>query len=101
MIAALPTIRRLTNGRSVTERPFNPEIRDALLEALFASASDLLLAPVQDVFGWRDRINEPALVSDANWIFRLPWLSDRLDDEPEARERQAALLRWSQQHGRA
>ena len=35
----------------------------SLLEALFASGSDLLLLPMQDVFGWRDRINEPATVT--------------------------------------
>ena len=41
------------------------ESREAMLEALFASASDLLILPIQDVFGWRDRINQPATVSDA------------------------------------
>ena len=45
-------------------------------EALFASGSDLLLMAVPDVFGWQDRINEPATVTDDNWTFRLPWPSD-------------------------
>jgi len=75
-------------------------VDDVLIEALFASGSNLLLLPVQDVFGWRDRINEPALVSDANWSFRLPWPCDRMDDEPEARERQAMLRTWAERHGR-
>ena len=38
-----------------------------------------MLEPIQDAFGWRDRINEPAKVYDNNWTFRLPWPCDRLD----------------------
>ena len=73
---------------------------DALLEVLMASASQLVLFPVQDVFGWRDRINEPGTVNDRNWTFRLPWPSDRLEHEPAARERQTMLRGWSQKHRR-
>jgi 4-alpha-glucanotransferase len=76
-------------------------VRDVLLEALFASGSTLLLMPVQDVFGWRDRINEPATMSDRNWTFRLPWPIDRWPDEPEARERQQTLARWTEQYRRS
>jgi 4-alpha-glucanotransferase len=65
-----------------------------------ASGSDLTLFPIQDVFGWRDRINVPATVNESNWTFRLPWSVDRLDDVPEARERQACLRAWSEKHGR-
>ena len=50
---------------------------------LFASLPNLLLLPVQDVFGWRDRINAPATVTDDNWTWRLPWPVDRLDEEAE------------------
>jgi 4-alpha-glucanotransferase len=100
MISALPTIQQMTNGGSLADRPYVPDVRDVLLQALFASGSNLLLLPVQDVFGWRERINEPALVSDDNWAFRLPWLCDRLDAEPEARERQATLHAWAHRHGR-
>ena len=81
--------------RPASWTPATPRVRDVLLETLFASKSDLLLLPMQDVFGWRDRINEPATVTDANWTFRLPWPVDRLDDVPEARERQATLRHWS------
>ena len=59
-----------------------------------------MILPVQDVFGWRERINEPAVMGTHNWIFRLPWDADRLNEEPEARERQAALRVWSQRHDR-
>lgn len=96
----LPTIQRLTGGTSLTSARYDPAVRDTLLEALFASGSDLLLTLAQDVFGWRDRINEPAVITDGNWTFRLPWPSDRLDEVPEARERQSKLRTWAIRYGR-
>ena len=91
-VAALDTMTRVTGGHDVG--------RDALLEVLMASASNLVLFPVQDVFGWRDRINEPGTVNERNWTFRLPWPSDHLNQEPIARERQAVLRAWAQKYRR-
>ena len=99
-ISQLPAIRRLSNGADIPRGAYNAGVRDILLEALFSSGSDLLLLPMQDVFGWRDRINQPATVSDHNWTYRLPWASDKLDQIPEARERKAQLRAWSQKYGR-
>jgi 4-alpha-glucanotransferase len=82
------------------DTPFTPAVRDLLLEQLYASGSDLLILPVQDVFGWRDRINVPALVSDDNWTWRLPWLSDQGLDEQEARERAVMLRLWAERYER-
>jgi 4-alpha-glucanotransferase len=79
---------------------FPAKAREALLEALFASRSDLLMLPIQDVFGWRDRINQPATVSDANWTWRLPWPVDQLWAEPEALAVAAQLAEWSRKHRR-
>ena len=76
------------------------EVRDVLLETLYASGSQLLLLPIQDVFGWRDRINQPATVTDENWTFRLPWPIDRASETPEARERQDVLRRWATRYQR-
>ena len=42
----------------------------------------------------------PRPSSPSNWTFRLPWPIDRLDDIPEARERQATLRAWAQQYRR-
>lgn len=100
MVSELLSVQRLTAGADLTRRPFDATVRDILLEVLFASASDVLLLPVQDVFGWRDRINEPATISAENWTFRLPWPSDKLDEIPEARERQETLADWAKRHGR-
>ena len=99
-ISELPSVRLLTGGADLSSRPFDASVRDILLEILFASASNMLLLPVQDAFGWRDRINEPATVTDDNWTYRLPWPVDRLDEIPEARQRKEQLRAWSARYGR-
>jgi len=76
-------------------------VRDVLVEALFASGSDLALFPIQDVFGWRDRINDPSIVDDTNWVYRLPWPSDEIADATDAQERRKRLRAWSLLHGRS
>jgi 4-alpha-glucanotransferase len=75
-------------------------VHEALLETLFASGSNLLILPIQDVFGWEERINQPATVGDGNWRWRLPWPGDRLSSEPQALAVAAQLREWSARHGR-
>jgi 4-alpha-glucanotransferase len=99
-VSNLPAVQRVTGGADIANRTFDATVRDALLEALFASASELLLVPVQDAFGWRDRINEPATVTDGNWTYRLPWPVDTLDEIAEARERKQTLAAWAKRYGR-
>ena len=96
----MPTIQQTSRGADLRQAAYNPTVRDALLEALFASNSDLVLAPIQDAFGWRDRINEPATIADRNWTYKLPWLVDKLDEVPEARERKDQLRAWSERYNR-
>ncbi len=98
-ICQIPALRRLPEplGRS----RYTPKLRDALLMALFASGSDFVILPIQDVFGWREQINRPGTLSESNWTYRLPWPCDRLSIEPEAIERAHTLRRWSEQSGRA
>ena len=61
-------------------------------EACSRPARTSLILPIQDVFGWRDRINDPAAAATANWGWRLPWPVEDLVAEPAAVER-AAFLR--------
>jgi 4-alpha-glucanotransferase len=98
-VSAIGTVQRLTNGTGIAHAGLD-EVRDVLLETLYASGSDLLLLPIQDVFGWRDRINQPATVGDGNWTWRLPWPADRLTTEPEAMDVANQLQEWSRKHGR-
>lgn len=79
---------------------YTPALRDALLDTLFASGSSYVITPLQDLFGWRDRINVPATIGPHNWTWRLPWPSDQLADVPEARDRAETLRRMSERHGR-
>jgi 4-alpha-glucanotransferase len=59
-----------------------------------------VILPVQDVFGWQARINQPATVSHSNWTWKLPWPSDRLLSEPEALEAADFLRQSAGRHGR-
>lgn len=92
---------RLRAAGIKADDPFSDRVRDALLESLYGAGSDLLLLPVQDVFGWRDRINTPALVCAENWSWRLPWPVDRLLDQPDASERAIALRRLARNTDRS
>ena len=83
--AAVATI--LGDGLVDPAGPFGDRVRDAILDVLFRSASDIALVPIHDVFGWRERINTPALVSHENWTWRLPWPVDELQTNPVAAER--------------
>jgi 4-alpha-glucanotransferase len=96
LVSAIPTIQR----DDLIGRRFDASVRDVLLTALFAAGSNLVLLPIQDVFGWHDRINEPAKVDALNWTFRLPWPAERLNESTAAAERQAALRALSEQYGR-
>lgn len=82
------------------DETFSERLRDAVLETLFASGSDLVLAPMQDIFGWAERINVPAVVSDENWSWRLPWPVDEMLRQRDARDRAAYLERLSRKTGR-
>jgi 4-alpha-glucanotransferase len=75
-------------------------VHEALLETLYASGADLVILPIQDVFAWRDRINQPATVGDDNWTWRMPWPVDRISTEPRAMAVANQLREWSERHGR-
>jgi 4-alpha-glucanotransferase len=99
-VANVASLKAIASGIDLARAPYNPVVRDVLLETLFASRSELLLLPIQDVFGWRDRVNQPATVTPENWTFRLPWPCDRIDDADDARERQAMLRTWAARYNR-
>ena len=80
--------------------PFSDRTRDAFLQILFASSSDLLILPIPDVFGWRDRINTPAVISAENWTWKLPWPVEDLASGRVAHERAVFLRALAARYGR-
>jgi 4-alpha-glucanotransferase len=78
-LGALPALQ--ARGLDPAE-PWSDRVRDALLALLWTAASTELFVPVQDLFGWRDRINTPGTIGDHNWTWRLPWPIDRAPRPP-------------------
>ena len=73
---------------------------DTILASLYHSPSNLLILPIQDLFGWRERINTPATVGHGNWRWALPWPVDRLDARAEAARRAETLRDLARSSGR-
>ena len=66
---AIPGLAAL---REQAPERFDEEVRDAVLELVYASGSDLVLLPFQDALGARERVNIPGTVSSDNWSYRMP-----------------------------
>jgi 4-alpha-glucanotransferase len=102
-VLAIPSVRALLTEEdlgSTGEQGLSHAVHEALLETLFASGSNTLILPIGDIFGWRDRINQPATVGDANWTWRLPWPSDRMSTEPGAMHVATQLAEWCSRYNR-
>ena len=103
-VLAIPSIQEaLTDedrAAALSQSPLTPTLREALLTSLYGSSAELLILPIQDVFGWTDRINKPATVNGGNWTWRMPWTADRLTSEPAAVAMAAQLAQWSREYVR-
>jgi len=82
------------------DSPFDDRLRDALLAAIFRSGANLVVLPLQDIFGWRDRINVPGTVGAGNWTWRLPFRVGELLTRPDAAERAGFLHALARESGR-
>jgi 4-alpha-glucanotransferase len=76
------------------------DLLDAILEALYASPSRLVLAPVQDLFGWEERINVPGSIDEGNWTYRLPLTIDELRKDPRIGQRTRKLYEMARRSSR-
>ncbi|MBM3807152.1 MAG: 4-alpha-glucanotransferase [Acidimicrobiia bacterium] len=74
--------------------------RATVMRALLSARSRLALVPLQDAFGWTDRINTPAVVDDVNWTWRVRWPVDTWLTSDEAVERAHQLKAWTREAGR-
>jgi 4-alpha-glucanotransferase len=94
---ALPVEERKRFG---FESAFDPTVLNGILSLVYNAGSNVVLLPIQDAFGWRDRINLPATISEANWTFVLPWPIDKAMGHPVAREAADRLAELSYRTGR-
>ncbi len=85
---------------AATPEGHTEEQRAAIVRSLLSSASMLTLLPLQDVFGWPDRINTPAVVDAMNWTWRAPWPVDTWLDRDDAVAQADQLKRWTRDAGR-
>jgi 4-alpha-glucanotransferase len=76
------------------------QVRDAMLTALYASRSRMAIIPIQDLFGWRERINLPGTVGPGNWSWRLPLAIEDLCDDSTFASRLAELRAIATRAGR-
>lgn len=74
-------------GRIDATGPLDEAALDAILNALYASRAALVITPIQDLFGWKDRVNLPGSVSADNWTFRLPFMLKDRHANPAIRAR--------------
>jgi 4-alpha-glucanotransferase len=81
-------------------QPWNPALRDALLTMAYRCGSNDLFLPLQDVFGWSERVNVPGTVGPENWTWCLPWPVDEFDRNGEATERAVFLAALGRAAGR-
>jgi len=96
-LLALPEMRA---AGLTPDSPFSDHVRDVLLALLYGAGSRLVILPLQDVFGWRDRINVPAVVDDVNWTWRLPLPVEDLATTPTMVERAMMLAELARRSGR-
>ena len=88
----IPALARL---RERAPQRFDPDVRDALLELVYRSGSDLILLPFQDALGSRERVNVPGTVNDSNWAYRMPMGMAALTDATGTTERLRGLAAGS------
>jgi 4-alpha-glucanotransferase len=91
-------LMRLAGGSGEATKSALP--RRAVLDRLYRSKSRYVIPPIQDLFGWRERINLPGVIGEDNWTFRLPLSVDKLRSDPVIRREGRALRRSIDASGR-
>jgi 4-alpha-glucanotransferase len=72
----------------------------AILEALYRAPSRLVLVPMQDLFGWGDRVNTPGTVGADNWSWRLPLALEQMTQDSDMLTRLSKLRAIVERAGR-
>jgi 4-alpha-glucanotransferase len=87
-------------GKVNPRRMLEESARDAILAMLYAAPSQLVIIPIQDLFGWSARINRPGTISDSNWTYRIPLTLERMRRSRAIQSRVAKLREIAIKSGR-
>jgi len=68
---------KMVSGRDEKPPAFS-RFRDAVVRKLLKAASALVVLPLQDILGVRDRINVPGTVNSGNWTYRTPCAAETM-----------------------
>src|SRR5579875_637159 len=98
--AQLAEAMRFPKNADLSAPELTMDLLDAILESLYAAPSRLVMAPVQDLFGWEERINVPGSIDDHNWTYRLPQTIEQLIADPQIARRAEKLRARAQRAGR-
>ncbi len=52
--------------------PVYSKARERILASLLGAGSRIIILPIQDIFGSKDRVNTPGTLGDHNWTYRFP-----------------------------
>ena len=77
----------------IAEKALGP-LLCARVASLLGAGSRIVILPIQDIFGSKDRINTPGTLGDHNWTYRFPApAEDFLKKHGDAARAFAALVR--------
>ncbi|OGS12455.1 MAG: 4-alpha-glucanotransferase [Elusimicrobia bacterium RIFOXYA12_FULL_57_11] len=57
---------------TTSKPPAFARAREQVLASLLAAGSRIVILPIQDILGTKDRVNTPGTLGDHNWTYRLP-----------------------------
>jgi 4-alpha-glucanotransferase len=84
---------KLVSGED-SRPPAYTRAKEKALGALLGASSRIVILPIQDIFGSKDRVNTPGTLGDHNWTYRFPTTAeDFLKKHADAAESFSALVK--------
>jgi len=62
---------KLVSGEE-SRPPVYSKAREKILASLLGAGSRIIILPIQDIFGSKDRVNTPGTLGDHNWTYKFP-----------------------------
>jgi len=79
---------------------FDDRLREQIISAIYASPARLAIFPIQDLFGWKDRINTPGTIGPDNWRWRMPFAAGEALADPNRRKAIEKIRALAERTGR-